>query len=184
MLCYRLGSKTTPEANAFVVPLQWIGVHHDDVERFHLPAAALQDLTAIDEAKAASLARDPAVAADPLLSYEAARFLEDGGIEGSCGGRRRRVKMEIEGVLGRGMHFLAGEYLPIKLQAIGDDAAKAGALLHSELSPLAGSKRPASVNVAEVGTAQWVRVSSQATEQDDSIGSAQAEDMHEESCMY
>jgi DNA topoisomerase VI subunit A len=120
MLCYRFGSKTMPEANAFIVPLRWLGVHHDDVERFSLPASALQDLAAVDEAKAASLARDPAVAADPLLAYEVAQFLEEAGA--SSGGAAavgchcpRRVKMEIEGVLGRGMRFLADEYLPAKI---------------------------------------------------------------------
>jgi hypothetical protein len=117
MLCYRLGSKSMPEANAFVVPLRWLGVHHDDIERFNLPSTALQDLSAVDEAKAACLSRDPAVSADPVLAYEAACFLDDGSDGSHCSGvgSRQRVKMEIEGVLGRGMHFLASVYLPTKL---------------------------------------------------------------------
>lgn len=68
-----------------------------DVAAFRLPVASLQDLTAADEAKAASLARDPAVAADAGLAAEAAEFLSDDG-DG-----RRLVKMEVEGVLGRGL---------------------------------------------------------------------------------
>lgn len=69
-----------------------------DVAAFRLPVGSLQDLTAADEAKAASLARDPAIAADAGLAAEAAQFLPDG-----CDDSSRLVKMEVEGVLGRGL---------------------------------------------------------------------------------
>ena len=100
-----------PEANRFIVPLQWVGVRHDDIMRFKLPTSSLQGITATDEAKALSLTRDPAIAADPALAYEAAQFCGSG----------RLVKMEIEGVLGRGMGFLAETFLPCKIS----DAAAA-----------------------------------------------------------
>lgn len=82
--------------------------------------SALQGLTTVDEAKAASLARDPAVAADAALAYEASCFLGGGGNGSSSAWRGRCVKMEVEGVLGRGMGFLAEHYLPAK---IGDAAS-------------------------------------------------------------
>lgn len=111
MLCYRFGSKTMPEANQYRVPLRWLGLRHDDLETYKLPASALQPMTGIDETRAAALLRDGKVTAgsgeewDSPLAYEAKRFLE------------RREKMELEGVLGRGLGFLAASYLPAKVRA-------------------------------------------------------------------
>ena len=42
-------------------------------------------------------------------------------------GSGRRVKMEVEGVLGRGMGFLGGTYLPRKIRAAVAAATGAGA---------------------------------------------------------
>jgi DNA topoisomerase VI subunit A len=103
MACYRNGSRSMPEANAFTVPLRWLGLRHDDLEAFALPPSALQPMTAHDEARAGGLLRDPAIADDDGWAYEAGRFLA------------RREKMELEGVLGRGLGFLAHTYVPSKV---------------------------------------------------------------------
>jgi DNA topoisomerase VI subunit A len=108
MLCYRNGSKATPDANAFKVPLRWLGLRNDDVESFGLPSQSLQPMTGHDEAKAASLLRDPFVAGDDAWAYEAECFLA------------AREKMELEGALAVSLDFLANTYLPWKLEA--DDA--------------------------------------------------------------
>ena len=105
MLCYRNGSKSMPEANTFRVPLKWLGLRHDDLENFDLPSHALQPATSIDETRAAALLRDPLIADDDALRYEAERFLA------------RREKMEVEGVLARGLEYLSDVYLPDKVEA-------------------------------------------------------------------
>ena len=131
--CYRFGSKTTPEANRFIVPLQWIGVRQDDLARFRLPTSSLQELTLADEAKAASLSRDPAVAADPSLAQEAACFAGSG----------RRFKMEVEGVFGHGMGFLSETFLPCKIAASGALSAAVAAM---------SVAMPAAIVLAECGS--------------------------------
>jgi DNA topoisomerase VI subunit A len=83
--------------------LTWIGLHTRDVHDFGLPGAAAQVMTAVDEAKAAALARDPRVTADGVALSECDAWLSG------------REKMELEGIMGRGLAFLADVYLPAKV---------------------------------------------------------------------
>lgn len=106
MLTYVNGSKS--DGRRYRVPVRWIGLSHADVARYALPRSALQAMSTADVAKAASLARDPYVSGSgtPLaaaLRDEAALFGES------------RVKMELEGLLGRGLDFITRSYLPDKL---------------------------------------------------------------------
>jgi meiotic recombination protein SPO11 len=106
LLCYANGSKA--DGRRFAVPVGWLGLCRADIEFYDLPLEAAQALSLADERKAASLLADPYVAAGetPLaaaIAEEARGFLES------------REKMELEGLLGRGLDFLARVYLPDKV---------------------------------------------------------------------
>jgi meiotic recombination protein SPO11 len=85
--CYRDGSRTTPQANRWTVPVRWLGVRCDDIETFAAPARCMQVLTAKDREKALAMLRDPTVLADADMVREIEVFLQQG------------AKMEIEGLL-------------------------------------------------------------------------------------
>lgn len=108
MLCFRDGSAKNPDANVFRVPLLWVGIRTRDLEDFELPAAALQPFTGADDRKAAALIEYLRRAGDEDYEEEM-REMAAG-----------RVKMEIEGLLSRGIGFLAHPYLPTKIAR--DDA--------------------------------------------------------------
>jgi DNA topoisomerase VI subunit A len=92
----------------FAVPsLRWLGLRHDDIAAHDLPRAALQTTTSRDEARAASLLSDPrAGATDASLAYECERWIEG------------RSKMELEGILGKGIGYLVEHYLPQKIREL------------------------------------------------------------------
>jgi meiotic recombination protein SPO11 len=106
LLCYANGSKA--DGRRFAVPVGWLGLCRADIGHYDLPLEAAQALSLADERKAASLLADPYVASGetPLavaIAEEARGFVES------------REKMELEGLLGRGLDFLARVYLPDKV---------------------------------------------------------------------
>lgn len=111
LLCYVNGSKADGRKHALRgVPygVGWLGLCRSDMEHYDLPTEALQALSLADERKAAALLKDPYVESAgtqlaAAIAEEAHSFLE-------C-----REKMELEGLLGRGIGFLANEYLPDKI---------------------------------------------------------------------
>ena len=106
-LNYAHGSRASPEADVFNVPeLTWLGLRHADLEAFALPPGGMQVASAADEAKAASLLKDPRVAADPALVFECEQWLAT------------RRKCEIEALMGAGagLEYLAS-YLEAKITA-------------------------------------------------------------------
>lgn len=115
LLSYTRGSKAHPESGAWAVPVQWLGLHSGDIEAFSLPESALQRTTAVDEARAAAMLRDPLVSSRPDLEGEVQAWLEG------------QEKMELEGILHHGLGFLSHDYLPAKV---------AGALEAGEAIPL------------------------------------------------
>lgn len=111
LLCYVNGSKADGRRHALrgaPYGVGWLGLCRGDMEHYDLPTEALQALSLADERKAAALLRDPYVegAGTQLaaaIADEASAFLET------------REKMELEGLLGRGIGFLANKYLPDKI---------------------------------------------------------------------
>jgi len=136
LLCYANGSKA--DGRRFAVPVGWLGLCRADIEHYDLPLEAAQALSLADERKAASLLADPYVAAGetPLaaaIAEEARGFLES------------REKMELEGLLGRGLDFLTRVYLPDKVLERRDWVPADGeALAGSEAGEKAGAGRYAS----------------------------------------
>jgi meiotic recombination protein SPO11 len=106
LLCYAQGSKQ--DGRRFAVPVGWLGLCKADCEYYDLPLEALQSITAQDEKKAKSLLADAFISegTSPLavaIAEECEAFLET------------REKMEIEGILGKGLGFLSEVYLPDKI---------------------------------------------------------------------
>lgn len=113
LLSYTRASKSHPESGAWAVPVQWLGLHAADIDTFALPAAALQASTAVDEARARAMLKDATVAARPGLQAEIHAWLASG------------EKMELEGILSRGIGFLSNVFLPTKIQQVQREAREA-----------------------------------------------------------
>jgi DNA topoisomerase VI subunit A len=105
ILCYRNGSRSTPEANAFKVPIKWLGLRYADLAEFRIPTDVRQPMTRIDMRKASSMLRDPYVMANARFAEEARLFID------------KRFKIELEGIMAHGLGFLADVYLPRKLHS-------------------------------------------------------------------
>jgi meiotic recombination protein SPO11 len=103
MLCYREGSITRDETKAYKVPLLWVGMRYSDLINFELPRASLQPNTETDEAKLRSLENDSRLQSEPAWLKEIEFF------------KSHHSKMELEGILTKGISFFSSVYLPTKL---------------------------------------------------------------------
>ena len=109
LLTYARGS--AGDGRRWAVPsLGWLGLCKADFEYYGLPASAAQAVSAADVRKARSLLDGDEFVADdasPLaaaLRDELAAFAADGG-----------EKMELEGLMTKGLDFISRVYLPDKL---------------------------------------------------------------------
>ena len=116
LLCYVRGSAA--DGRRYTVPVRWLGLRLADARAFALPASAAQRLSAVDERKAALLLEDGYVATAGTAL--AAAIADEARAFADC-----RVKMELEGILSRGIRYLAATFLPTKIAArdwvAGDD---------------------------------------------------------------
>ena len=118
LLAYARGSAARPEAASSAVPsLRWLGLRGADIQRLALPAGTRQRTTRADDAKARSLLNSPAV------HYGCTQLRDE--VAAWIGPMREKV--ELEGVLARGLGFFS-IYLRNKLGLDVVGAAETGAL--------------------------------------------------------
>jgi DNA topoisomerase VI subunit A len=98
LLAYARGSAARPEAASSAVPsLRWLGLRGVDIQRLALPSGTRQRTTRADDAKARSLLNSPAVQYGcTQLKDEVAAWIGP-----------MREKVELEGVLARGLGFFS-----------------------------------------------------------------------------
>jgi meiotic recombination protein SPO11 len=105
MLSYKSGSETRgAEGNAFNVPLRWLGLHYDDIERFQVPDAAWQPLTQRDISRARGLLQHPTVQEISAYAADVHCMLRADG------------KLELEALLTNGLQYMSETYLPQRLR--------------------------------------------------------------------
>jgi hypothetical protein len=99
----RGGSSAHPEANAWGVPVRWLGLRSGDVEAHAIPPSSLQATSSVDDTRAVAMLREASVRGNAGLAGEVGAWVEG------------REKAEVEALLTRGIRYLSTHYLPAKL---------------------------------------------------------------------